>query len=887
MSRRRILTVLIVCVCAAAAAWFFLGKGSGALRGQLIIGGGPKTLPPFDGYIVQMTEPALLERPEIATAYRAERDADRKSRVMRTAGMAAASAKGRKFTETNELRKSLTAASSASGSLHSLLNARKPRIKSQQSSVQSKLRKMLPKLESFRGAQGSTLLADLLSGTGETTTSFSLGLNGFVLPVASLSDEEKAEIESIDGVEKVFPNLRLSMTTGTSVPWIGAATVHSKNASGVACNGNGCITGAGIKIGIIDTGIDWTHADFGSCSSIGSGCKVKGGVNFLSGSSNPMDDNGHGTHVAAIAAGKTNAYGLNGVASDADIYAYKVLNEDGEGDFSHLQSALEQAIADGVDIVNLSIGTTQLATTPDDEWSAKIDNFVNAGLVIVAAAGNTGEDGFYSVNIPGAARKAISVGAVFDPGYIPSGGYPGAIISFSGRGPTNGYTVKPDIMAPGALICSAKLSSLSGSCDGSNTHMELNGTSMATPHMSGVAALMLQTHPDMTPAVLKQTLRDTACQMTSEGSCGPFSVAGILYQGYGVVQADAATFSQPYNPVRLDTAGGLSGVVPLLGSVTTSPLQYYSFKLYDGAGQYVTTIMSSTAPPSGNVLFSSFDVRSYQKELPYYLVLEAVDTAGRVSRDTTIVYNINAAIPVSSSSASYSSLLPSSSSSLSSSSIPSSSSSSAVASSSLAASSSSLASSSFASSSSQSSWIACPMGFQCTRTQSDQGGVLQCLASSLASCTPEWNGACGSPSCPGECYRCLSSSSAPSSLPQISSSARSSVASSGANVCGNGAVEPTERCDDGNRISGDGCSSTCQAECIDTDGGPDYSVRGTTRSTWRSNPLSPLRWNSKTDSCRGNVLTEFLCSAGARTKNAIAGRAVTCKRGCSNGACLR
>src|ERR1700694_2763300 len=136
--------------------------------------------------------------------------------------------------------------------------------------------------------------------------------------------------------------------------------------------------GAGVKIGIIDTGINRTHVDLApnydpSCS-----------YDFVNNDSDPMDDNGHGSHVSGIAAGADNGTGIVGMAPDATICAYKVLGANGSGSYSAILSALDRAVSDGVQVVNLSLGSGY----PGSVVEAAFATAHSRGLTIIAAAGN-------------------------------------------------------------------------------------------------------------------------------------------------------------------------------------------------------------------------------------------------------------------------------------------------------------------------------------------------------------------------------------------------------------------------------------------------------------------------------------------------------------------
>lgn len=246
--------------------------------------------------------------------------------------------------------------------------------------------------------------------------------------------------------------------------------------------------------------------------------KVIGGYNFVDLNTDSLDDHGHGTHVAAIAAGNG---ALKGVAPDANLIAYKVLNSYGSGYLSIIISAIDSAIStrfdedssNDIDVINLSLGTYCGSTGseysdycgPSDPLSTAVDNAVESGIVVAAAAGNGGR---YKdlISSPGTATKAITVGAIDKLKKI---------ADFSSRGPViwKGVNLKkPDIVAPGVSICSAELFGLvylDNRCI-DDKHISLNGTSMATPHVAGLAALVIQAHPDWNTEQIKKAIKDSA-----------------------------------------------------------------------------------------------------------------------------------------------------------------------------------------------------------------------------------------------------------------------------------------------------------------------------------------------------------------------------------------
>jgi len=268
-------------------------------------------------------------------------------------------------------------------------------------------------------------------------------------------------------------------------------------------------TGKGIIIGIIDTGIDYMHPALGG--GIGSNKKVLGGYDFVNNDSDPMDDNGHGTRVAGIAA--ANGGGFMGVAPDARLMAFKVLNAQGVGQFSWIIAAIERALDpdgnpstnDGVHVINLSLGGVG---DPGDPLSQAVDNASSLGVVCVAAAGNQGYVNgprYQTIVSPGTARKALTVGATDKSDMM---------ALFSSKGPTTWtYSIKPDVVAPGVDINAPNLGG--GSQSGS-------GTSWSAPLVTGAAALLLELHRDWTPEIIKaafmQTARDVGQDVWTQGT---------------------------------------------------------------------------------------------------------------------------------------------------------------------------------------------------------------------------------------------------------------------------------------------------------------------------------------------------------------------------------
>jgi subtilisin family serine protease len=252
--------------------------------------------------------------------------------------------------------------------------------------------------------------------------------------------------------------------------------------------------GAGIVVAILDTGIDGTHPALAG--------KVIGGYDFVNDDNDPMDDHQHGTHVAGIIAAQSAE--VTGVATGVKLLAYKVLGADGKGNVSDIIAALERALdpngdgnlSDRAHVANLSLGNSG---RPDDPLSRAVDNAVAAGMVVCVAAGNEGL--FHRIGSPAGAAKAITVGASdYEEGEL--------LAYFSSRGPATQTTaIKPDLIAPGARILSTGLD---------HGFVALSGTSMATPHVAGLAALLLEEHPGWTPERVKAALVTSARPVADE-----------------------------------------------------------------------------------------------------------------------------------------------------------------------------------------------------------------------------------------------------------------------------------------------------------------------------------------------------------------------------------
>ena len=258
--------------------------------------------------------------------------------------------------------------------------------------------------------------------------------------------------------------------------------------------------GKDVKVAVLDTGVDTTHPDLASA--------VTASKDFT-GTGSTDDMAGHGTHVAATLAGSGARSGgrYKGVAPGAGILNAKVLDDSGEGSDSSVIAGLEWAAGQGAKVANLSLGQ---ADTPGED---PVETAVNAlskstGMLTVAAAGNEGPSAG-TVDSPGAAESALTVGAVDGEDRV---------ADFSSTGPTADSALKPDLTAPGVGIVSAKAAHGHMGDPAADGYVSMSGTSMATPHVAGAAAILAQRHPDWTGARIKQAL--TASTSPTAGTTG-------------------------------------------------------------------------------------------------------------------------------------------------------------------------------------------------------------------------------------------------------------------------------------------------------------------------------------------------------------------------------
>lgn len=320
-----------------------------------------------------------------------------------------------------------------------------------------------------------------------------------LLPVTlvNMSTEQALHLAKNPHIKNIEPNADVQ-ALGQSVPW---GVSHVQGTEGHTEG----FTGQGVKVAILDTGIDRSHEDLSS--------NVIGGYSVFTDDANKdpfYDGSSHGTHVAGTVVALNNTLGVLGIAYSAELYSVKVLNNDGSGSYAGIAQGIEWAVENKMDIINMSLGGSQSSSILEQWCQIAYDS----GILVIAAAGNNGRRNGQgdTVGYPAKYDSVIAVAAIDQSNNR---------ASFSSHGPA------VELSAPGVEI----LSTTPG-----NLYSSYNGTSMASPHVAGVAALVWQAKPELTNSKLRQLLNDSALQLGASN-----------HYGYGLVQALTAIQSTPSN----------------------------------------------------------------------------------------------------------------------------------------------------------------------------------------------------------------------------------------------------------------------------------------------------------------------------------------------------
>lgn len=319
---------------------------------------------------------------------------------------------------------------------------------------------------------------------------------------ATIPTTYRQELLKDNSVKMIEPD-PVVMTNMQKVSW-GIETVHAHEAHASG------FTGKGVKIGILDSGIYMKHPDLA----------IAGGTSFIEESPTYHDEEGHGTHVAGIIAALDNNIGAVGVAPDAEIYAIKVIGADGLGNHSDVVAGIQWAMDHRLDMINLSITTAQKSTLMERVF----EEAYGKGLLIIAAAGNTSSPSasFVDVLYPSRFPTVIAVGSINSQQQKSSFSYYGPSLEFVAPGENIYSTYTPD-----------------------NNHQLYaygSGTSMATPFVTGVAALYKEAYPKLSNKEIRSLMQTSTIDLGVKGRDPLF--------GYGLIQAPTKTTTTAFPDVK-------------------------------------------------------------------------------------------------------------------------------------------------------------------------------------------------------------------------------------------------------------------------------------------------------------------------------------------------
>ncbi|MFE5213225.1 MULTISPECIES: S8 family serine peptidase [unclassified Streptomyces] len=428
------------------------------------------------------------------------------------------------------------------------------------------------------------------------------------------------------GIEKVWLDGRVKADLAESNAQIGTATAWDAG-----------LTGKGVTVAVLDTGVDTSHPDLAD--------RVSRTKSFVEGEE-VADRNGHGTHVTSTVGGSGAASDgrEKGVAPDATLAVGKVLGDQGSGSESQIIAGMEWAARDvHARIVSMSLGSTEPSDGTDPMARAVDTLSEETGALFVIAAGNTGAPS--SIGSPGAADSALTVGAV-DAG--------DQAAYFTSAGPRHGdNALKPDLSAPGVDILAARSQLVAGS----GYYTSMSGTSMATPHVAGVAALLAQEHPDWTGARLKDALMSTSARLDASAytlGAGRVSVPDAVHAKVTATgSADLGFLGWPYEgnkpvtrtltyrnsgdePVRLELSaqGAPDGVATLADTSLTVPAHGTASTSVTGDGTRAPVGRTSgqivAADPAGTVVAHTV-FGLVKEEERYTLTVHVKDRAGKAA----------------------------------------------------------------------------------------------------------------------------------------------------------------------------------------------------------------------------------------------------------------
>lgn len=383
----------------------------------------------------------------------------------------------------------------------------------------------------------------------------------------ALSAHEALRVAALPEVRQVELDRPAQKELDTATLFMGAdATVDGLGVTGSLDGNESGFTPQDVVIAILDTGFHAQHADL-------AGGKIMRFLDLGDGKAEPFDEDGHGSHVAGIAAGLGVADpAYRGVAPGSPVVGIRIVGTQATDGMATAMKGYEWIVEHkaelGIRVSTMSFGygiatdgTTALERAVDAAWEAGIVNFKSNG--------NSGPERG-TMTVPSAARGILGIGAMLDPGGVPSedplafgGNFGFQLAGFSSRGPTSDGRYKPDLSAPGASITSVA----SGTTDG---YVAMSGTSMASPFAAGAAALVLAANPALTPDQVEQVLVATAEDWGVSGPDVDYGHGRIQVREAvrlalalaGAAEPQSAAPAVPYHEVRAGVVAAPSATVP-------------------------------------------------------------------------------------------------------------------------------------------------------------------------------------------------------------------------------------------------------------------------------------------------------------------------------------
>jgi subtilisin family serine protease len=431
-----------------------------------------------------------------------------------------------------------------------------------------------PVIIGFKSTPGHADKAMVRGRGGDITYSYRL-INAIAakLPEPAIENIQRNPRVTYVEIDGEVHTLDTELDNSWGVERIGAGNVHA--------GGN---KGAGVNVAIIDTGIDYTHLDLEDNFDT-----ELLGYDFVNGDSDPMDDNGHGTHCAGIVAAVDNGGGVVGVAPEAHLYAVKVLNSVGSGSVSDVIAGIQWSVANGMQVISMSFGGGDGVG-----MKAACDAAYNAGIVVVASAGNSGNPAGKGDNVDYPARydSVIAVAATD---------------SSDNRARWSSTGPAVELAAPGVSIKSTYLG---------GGYAIKSGTSMACPHVTGTAALVIAAGGDV-----RQCLKDTADDLGPTGFDTKY--------GFGLVDADGDALPDTTPPIITNVAS--SAITSASATITwdTDELADSLVKYGIESGNY-----NLDAYDSADVAAHSVVLTELQSDTQYYYVVTSIDSSGNSAQSS-------------------------------------------------------------------------------------------------------------------------------------------------------------------------------------------------------------------------------------------------------------